>query len=61
MMILRETRSHLRVSAPHRPAKLHGRPVHLTPTEYALLRLLSTNAGRVPSVAAAEPDTAAEG
>ena len=37
----------LSIDYAQRRVTIEGRPVQLTPTEYALLRLLSTNAGRV--------------
>ena len=37
----------LRVDLPERLAMVNDKPVDLTPTEYALLRLLVTNAGKV--------------
>jgi two-component system KDP operon response regulator KdpE len=37
----------LRLDLEHRSVTLDGEPVHLTPTEYALLKYLATNAGRV--------------
>ena len=40
-------REHLRVDLPNRLVTYKGKPVDLTPTEYAVLRLLVTHAGKV--------------
>jgi two-component system KDP operon response regulator KdpE len=37
----------LRIDLERRDVQLHGEPVHLTPTEYSLLKYLATNGGRV--------------
>ena len=41
------TLGHLHLDFASRSVTAHGGPVHLTPTEYALLRLLAQNAGKV--------------
>jgi two-component system KDP operon response regulator KdpE len=37
----------LRLDLEHRSVTVHNQPVHLTPTEYSLLKYLVTNAGKV--------------
>jgi two-component system KDP operon response regulator KdpE len=37
----------LRIDLERRSVTVHGEPVHLTPTEYSLLKYLATNAGKV--------------